>query len=130
MLWTQPAASKSNHSPWILDLSESFSSFGNRPFPVVSLPITLSGLNNANQKSFTAKGKGKGGENQNSTKKQEQIERYFTIPELPASDDSLDDAEISKGSSRILMIREETSYDLDKVCDILLTAVIHSQVLT
>lgn len=73
--------------------------FGHSPFPVLSLPIQLIGTSAVNQK------KSKGGPR---VQKQEQIERRLLLPARPEGLDPL-------GTSNYLTLREETSYDLDKV---------------
>lgn len=75
------------------------SRFGHSPFPVVSLPIQLIGTSAVNQK--RSKGAPK-------VQKQEQIERRLLLPARPERLDPL-------GTPNYLTLREETSYDLDKV---------------
>lgn len=75
------------------------SRFGHSPFPVMSLPIQLIGTSAVNQK------RSKGGPK---VQKQEQIERRLLLPARPEGSDP-------PGSPTYLTLREETSYDLDKV---------------
>lgn len=81
----------------IITLSDS--RFGHSPFPVMSLPIQLTGTSAVNQKRL------KGGPK---VQKQEQIERRLLLPARPEGSDPL-------GTPAYLALREETSYDLDKV---------------
>lgn len=104
LMWALPLRGSSSSTPSLIDLTDP--AFGRLPFPVMSMPILMSG--NASRSASQLQKKPKFIPK---TQKQEQIERTLLLPDLP--ENPLDPAQSSK--RRVARFREETSYDLDKV---------------
>lgn len=98
MLWVI-STSESIPTPFTSLISLADPGFGRTPFPLISLPIHINKNAGSNPKTKHAP----------RIQKQEQIERRILLPEWHQSTDN------KGGASRLITLREETSYDLDKV---------------